>query len=337
MKKCFIIVALLVLLVFSAAAQTNGFMGTGFVYGLSFGLLSGTSDEIVYIGNKGNEKLSQLLWHFNPVLYAGINLNVNFPVQKNWGFFVDGAAKYGFPSEFGTMEDYDWVLWHYFGFRYLDWVSHYSVSDNKTESAFLVDASFGSFFAVSNVYQIRAFISYSYMGWSWTAKGGSLLYLFEETDGDNTWVTGYGGHVLEGRVIYYPDSVDVVKYRQKWNMVWAGVSLYGNFYPHINFNLSLKLSPLVWLNAVDNHLIRDPPMTVTTRSFGGLAFEPGLDLNFNMGRYVSLGLNIKYRQILGVRGDGVYEHEGGQSFIHVNGIGGGYSAFDFNVGARGRF
>jgi outer membrane protease len=308
MKKTYLPSLVFILLGFSVSAQSTDINGHNFSLGTSIGLLAGVGEEIVYRYDNSNDKLSQVLWHFEPLLYAGVDLHYNWQIPASrWSLFTDTVFKFGFPGETGVMEDSDWV-----DVRYADWLTHYSVSGNKTESAILIDANVGASFTIFEKYLLKTFITYSYIHFSWTASGGSFLY--PSSDGDHGYLTV---------------SRDVGTYKQVWNILSPGISFYGAFNRYFNIEISLKLSPFIWLSAKDEHLDRN--LVITDEIFGGFFIEPGLCFSFEPNNFFTLSLSFLYRNISGTRGDGDYKYQGQPTITAEDLRGAGYSSFDVGI------
>jgi outer membrane protease len=298
----------LVVVGISASAQSRGHSLT---LGTSIGLSSGEGEEIVYKYNNSDDKLSQLLWSFEPLVYAGIDLRYNLQTPANGrGVFINGKFKFGFPGKTGQMEDRDWI-----DARYADFLTHYSVHDNKVENAVLIDADIGTTFTVFEKYLVKTFVSYSFVNFSWTASRGSFLY--PDFDGGHGYMAAPG---------------DVGTYKQTWNIVSPGISFYGAFNNYFDIELSLKLSALVWFSAEDGHLSRD--LTITEDIFGGFYVEPGLLFSFRVNSFSTLSLSMLYKSISGTRGDGEYNQQGQPALTAKNLCGGAYSAFDVGIIAK---
>jgi outer membrane protease len=155
-------------------------------------------------------------------------------------------------------------------------------------------------------YTLKAAVQYSYMRFSWAAEGGSYLYP--------------AGH------FYEPES-RAGTYKQAWHIVSPAVSFNGAFNSCFNITLSFAASPLIWCVTWDNHLMRNPPLAVINDMSGGFFMEPGLRFSFSPSRFFSLSVSVSYRHVSGVRGDSIYTANG-QSTIHKNIGGAGYSALD---------
>jgi outer membrane protease len=310
-KKFYLFLLIFVILGFFVSAQPTGINEHGLILGTSIGLLAGEGEELVYRDDNSDDKLSQLLWHFKPLVYAGINFHYNWQIpESRWNIFTDGIFKFGFPGETGLMEDRDWVAT-----RYADWLTHYSVHDNETENAILIDANAGVSFTIFEKYLLKTYITYSYMNFSWTASGGSFLY--PSADGDHAYLTV---------------SRDVGTYRQTWNILSPGISFYGEFNRYFDIEISFKISPLVWFSAKDEHLNRD--LVITEEYFGGIFLEPSLLFSFKPNNFFTISLSFLYRNISGTRGDGEYKEQGQPAFTAKNLTGAGYSGFDIGIMAK---
>jgi outer membrane protease len=277
------------------------------------GVVYGRSEEIVYMGANTTNKLSQLLWDMKPLIYTGGGIEYRWDKPENpAGIFVSASCKAGGYQETGVMEDRDWM-----NTQYPDWLTHYSVSDNTTDTALLVDARAGVSFKITEQLRLQPFVSYSFMGFSWTAKGGSILY----PDAD-------GGHQ------YLTVPIDVITYKQDWHIISMGVTFSGVFNRFFDAALSLQLSPsLIWCTDEDNHILRD--LLITEKMQGGILFEPHLLFSFMPNDFFTLSLSVGYRIIFDTRGDSVYnDYNLGTRYTYKNGGGVGYSALDAGIMAK---
>lgn len=278
--------------------------------GASIGVLSGRSEEIVYRDGRTRDKLSQLLWDFKPLVYLGVDVLYGWQKPENqWGLFARTSFKFGIPGNSGVMEDRDWVA-----LDYPDFLTHYSVHNNRTETAVLIDADIGASFQIFNQFLLKPFISYSFMSFAWRAKGGSILY-----------PNSNGGHM-------YLRAVDVITYQQNWNIISPGIAFYGVFNRYFSGEITLKMSPLVWCVAYDNHILRN--LTIKDRLDIGFFIEPGLFFSFTPTDLFSLSLSVLYRNISYIRGDETRKQQGQPTAMVRNDKGAGYSAFDIGLTAK---
>ncbi|MDR3302757.1 MAG: omptin family outer membrane protease [Spirochaetaceae bacterium] len=306
------------------AAQKLAVRGKNFQLSLeaSLGLLHGQAEELVFWEPGSERKLSQLLWDFKPTGYAGVALRLDWqkPASR-WGFFTDGSVKFGFPGKSGIMEDRDWR-----GNDYPAWLTDYSVHDNRTESALLIDAALGASFRLTESFVLKAYFSYDFIRFAWTASGGSFLY--PPPPG------GTGHYPIEKLGVG-----DVGTYRQTWHIISPALALYWKFLPASDITFSLALSPLIFSNAIDNHLLRSLDIFFDLK--GGLFIEPKLVFSWTPKDFLSLSLSASYRNISGIRGNAKYVQQAvgttpASTKEYNDGFGAGYRAFDIAISVRFR-
>jgi outer membrane protease len=310
-KSYLILLALFAMVSFSVSAQSADINREGWLLGISLGVLAGEAEEIVYRNENTDDKLSQLLWPFKPLVYAGVDLHYNWRIPASrLNIFADGIFKLGFPGKTGIMEDRDWI-----DARYAEFLTYYSIHDNKTEDAVLIDINAGVSFPLFERFLLKTFLAYHYMYFSWSASGGSFLY-----------PDSNGGHY------YSTVPVNVITYKQTWNIISPGVSFYGAFNRYFDMELSFKMSPFIRLFALDEHLVRN--LVIIDDLQGGFFVEPSLLFSFKPNSNLTLSFSFQYRNIAGTRGDGEYKEQGKQSFTTDNLNGAGYSVFDIGIITR---
>jgi outer membrane protease len=288
--------------------------------GTSLGLLHGQGEEIVYWDEESDRKLSQLLWDSKPLGYAGVDVGIDWKKPgSRWGGVANVAFKFGFPGASGVMEDRDWR-----GVNYPDWLTDYSVHDNRTDSAILIDAEVGASFRLLGPFVLKASLAYNFMSFSWTASGGSFLYPSTSTVSNN----------------HYPIEKlgvsEVGKYSQKWHIISPALAVYGKFNRYFDVELSFAASPFIFSTAVDNHLLRTPPLDIFFDMKGGFFIEPKLVFSYTPKDFLSLSLAVSYRNIGGTRGDGKYIQQPVSTKEYTDTIGAGYRAFDVGLSAKFR-
>ena len=324
LEKNRLLVIFLLLVCFSASAEDAAGEADEksahlFSVGFSLGLLSGTSEEIVYRSSSANSYLSQLVWRLNPLFYAGVDAGYSWQSQADpesvfgkifSGFFVDASFKYGLPGDTGLMEDKDWL-------RQPTWaISHYSIHNNNTETALLAGFDIGKSFKLYNEFRLGVFLSYNLMYYSFIARGGTFLY--PEID---------GGHYSDS------GSDNVVTYRQLWQILSPGVSFYGVFNSYFNVEIFLKATPLITASSFDEHLSRTLQI-INDPMYFGLYIEPGLVFSFMLpGSKFMLSFSLNYRNISGTRGDSKYRYPDNLNFYRNVG-GADYSTFDIGIIAK---
>ena len=315
MRKTCLPVLLLVLINLSAFAEPNDKSGHSFALGVSFGMLSGETEEIVYVDSASDDKLSMLNWEIKPLFYAGLDLHYGWQSSRTvLGLFSDIFFKFGIPAKTGTMGDRDWFDSNWDGTY--PWLTHYSEHENKTNTAVLLDFNVGVSFKLSSGFKLKPFLSYSFMFYSWEASGGSYLYplWFHPQEHFST-----------------PSSERVITYKQSWHIVSPGFSFYGEFNRFFNLELSVRISPFILLISVDDHIGTNT--VYTDLPFGGFFIEPGLLFSFKADAVVTLSFSYAFRYITGSRGDSMSK-TGGISFITDNIAGASYSVHDIGITAK---
>ena len=250
---------------------------------LLFGILLGQSEELVYYG--AGLTLSQLLWDLAPLVYSGSAVHGTIIDRKNqFGVFGDLGIKAGIPTKTGRMEDRDWLD------ASTSTPTHYSVHDNFTQNALLIDCMVGMQFplAINQLFtaQIKGFVAFSYMSFAWEARDGY---------GEYPW----GNPTFSGPVITYTQS---------WQLLSLGVGMDMPLTQHITWALSFRISPHVWCRAIDNHL-NTATYYIDIMSCNGLAspwgiyFEPQSVVNMNLHPRFTLSFTTSFRGITGAQGE----------------------------------
>lgn len=321
-KKIFIFVFSAVV-IFNLSAKEHNFS-----IGVSSGILSGQAQEIVYIDSKSDTKLSELLWNFKSLDYIGLDVKYSWLKPENKrGLFANGSFKYGFSNGTDIMEDRDWVyIENNVAYSVYPWLTHYSVHDNNTKSAILIDFNFGMSFLIFNKFLIKPYLSYHYMHFSWTASGGSILYPSWDTNGDGK---PDGDHLP-----LFVDYDEIGKYEQIWNIFSPGISFYGEFNRYFDIEIAFEITPLIWCKAIDNHLLRN--LVITDSLKGGIFIEPSLLFSYKPKDYFVLSLSLTYKEIKKSRGSSLYK-EPSNTYFYINGSGAGYTATDIGIIAKYRF
>jgi hypothetical protein len=115
-------------------------------------------------------------------------------------------------------------------------------------------------------------------------------------------------------------------------MVSPGVVFYGEFNRYFDIELSVKLSPFIWISTKDNHILRN--LVITGKLNGGFFVEPSLIFSFKTNNSV-ISFFVEYKNISGTRGNAKYK-ETSKIYNAINMGGAGYSAFDVGIMVRTR-
>ncbi|WP_232616799.1 omptin family outer membrane protease [Treponema primitia] len=283
------------------------------------GVLLGQSEEIVYKYSKKDDKLSQLNWDLNPLVYLGSALSFSrADPLAGLGVAADLSVKFGLPILSGTMEDRDWhdssVSTSYDDPRLTNFSSH----DAYIQGAMLLDVSGGISIPIAAEVVIKAMLSVSYMRFSWIAQDGYLEYM---QDGwDKKYLQGTG-----------------ITYDQNWLILSPELGLFWPFHQVLTLDFRFFISPLIFASNTDTHINKNVQYSDIIQ--GGLYLEPYLDLSFSSNQNLSLVLHGSWRYITGTRGDTYLLMIGSSSNLfqkNPDGIraGASYSAFDLGLSLK---
>ena len=151
-----------------------------------------------------------------------------------------------------------------------------------------------------------------------------MYYSFEAFGGSYLYPTGY----ITPSHGYWPSTEKLITFRQFWNIFSQGISFSGEVYRIFDFELSFKISPLIWLFAEDNHLMNDDFFFDKPRF--GLFLEPGFIFNFRANKLVTVSFSYSYRFITGSRGNSTKNY----SDTYYNGAGAAYSVHDIGIAVK---
>lgn len=320
-KKAFLTIIIFFICTVFLAAEPADKRGHNIFFGISTGFLFGHSEEIVFVDNRSPDKWSLLTWEIKPLFYIGLDLRYT-RYENNFGFFANVSGRFGLPGKTGLHENRDWFeMSGNIAVPTYPNLTHYSVHDNHTKTAILLDADIGVSFRINDRLRLKPFISYSMMYFSWEGVGGTFFY--------PDW---HGGHFTR------PSWEIGITYRQLWHIISPGLSLYGELNGLFSMELFFRASPLVWLFAVDEHLLRegyDVPYLFYDRAFGGIMLEPGLQFSFKPNPFFALSFFYSFRNISEMRGLGVSFTRDYRRGTHI--AGGAYSVHTFGIAARARY
>jgi outer membrane protease len=283
-----------------------------------FGFLYGQVEEIVYPADTVAPLLSQLLWNMKPVLYNGLQLDLSRinPLDKR-SFFASLALKYGIPGISGVMEDGDWMS------KENDALTNFSSHDNFTREMFLADVSAGIALPLPFRFLLKIYADFSYM-----------RFCFSGMDGYGIYARSLGG----GRYAPIDDNPNredfsgkkVINYTQEWMTLALGLSF--NFYPSRYFStvLSFQISPLVFCNGLDEHLLTKTQFN--DYLLGGLFLEPMAGLSFFPTPWLAIALDCSWRFISQTKGASYNRTYGTTYYVQEGVAGAGLSIL--NTGLR---
>jgi len=290
-----------------------------------FGFIYGQTEEIVYPPSRYKAKyLSQLLWEIKPVFYYGLALDFSRaqPMTK-WGFFSNISLKNGIPNKSGNMEDRDWESIEN------DNLTKYSIHDNFTNNLFFLDFSAGFSFPLKHSLLIKTYLTVSYMHFNFYGENGYGNYARE---------TGGAGSGIFASINDSPDylsfanSGKLINYTQDWFIVSPGVSLGYYFNALFYAELVFHISPLVFCNDWDEHLITKVQYRDYMR--GGIFLEPEFHFSYSINRRFDLSLKCSWRYIGETRGEIYVRSPSDDDFVQNGNAGAGLSMIDASLCLR---
>jgi len=276
-----------------------------------FGVIYGQSIELVYPTFTMGEYLSELLWDVKPVFYLGLNVDYGQQnIMDRLGVFVSASVKIGIPGDSGVMEDRDWA-------SILNKnLTNFSSHTNRTNGFYWADILVGMSIPLKYLY-ITPFLSGSWMHFSFSGRNGYKKYARKYGENayypinDNPETDSFSGEVIE--------------YEQNWFLLAPGVTIGTNILSSFSFKLSFLISPLIYCEAIDKHLITGKTYYDFT-SFG-LYLEPKINVSYRIKMF-DFSLEFAYRYI-NSRGES-YEKPKNSEYVYLssNDSGTGISIFD---------
>lgn len=202
-----------------------------FTFGVGAGYLTGESNEIVFLPDAGNHKVSELTWEIDNLFMVGIGAQMKFKNVLSLNF--DGWFK-AVDGE-GTMDDFDFRI---VGQDWTDWSHH---EDTDVTKASILD--FNAEFAVyrTEVVAFNLIGGYKRDNFGWEAHGGDFIFSvnnFRDTTGS------------------FADGAAVISYEQTLSSLYFGMGITATF---DRFDLAGRMiySPFVRGEATDNHFLRN--------------------------------------------------------------------------------
>jgi outer membrane protease len=263
------------------------------------GTFYGTIQEILYAGADSGVRQSELRWELKPLLYAGLDLAFGpSETVRGWGLFADLAFKTGLTSAAtGTMEDRDWI-----DDANPETLTLFSSHENITEEALLFTLNAGAVFFLTDTFFLKGFFSLDYWHIKMISRNGYLQYgpngTYPPPPAPVPWDPSWPREPFTGPGI---------SYFQRWLILSPGLGL-GAALGRFTLSGTVKISPLIFCRAEDNHLKRK--ILFTDYPSGGLYVEPGLDLFFSLSPKARIGLGLNCRSVKGSRGDNITEDYG---------------------------
>ncbi len=246
---------------------------------LSIGKYTLKANEYVYKQNnykKSNDKLSHLIWNIddaniiNAKFVLALNTKSKLYVGANLGLGLDGS---------GYMDDFDWLCGSSnYSCQETSW-SHFShspntkVSDITKKKLFLKKELFDKTI-VSNIYVGFRHDEFEFVSYN---RGTNYIYTSEYTTNFRDIISTDNSSLAKSKGITY---------RQTYSGLYVGLEAEKTIQ---NTNLSLKIeySPLISLNAYDNHHNTNIQYKETYYSFSSM-----IDIDLQISTNIKKDLDI---------------------------------------------
>jgi len=248
------------------------------------GAFYGQAQEYVYDQSiSKNYKNSQLDWPFEPMIFTGAELSLDF----QHGIFASLEVRQGFSGKAGTMTDSDFLNGN-------GVLTLFSQSDSYAERANFLDLKAGWDFMKDGSLTVGAFGAFSYMDLKWTARDGYLQYPPGSYNYGSypTWSSSFTQEPLYGIGIIYETAYlgGAVGVRSRYTMKGGFV-----------FVASLAFTPLLYCFTEDDHVLRQIAFFSTLS--GGLMIEPRVSVEYSPVPRAKIKLDIGYRYAWNLIGD----------------------------------
>jgi outer membrane protease len=295
-----------------------------FTADISMGMLYGTSFELVY--RDRNTILSELRWDVKPLFYIGssVEFSLRNPMERP-GFYGKLGLKVGFPTQSGYLEDRDWLAAD-------NGLSHFSKHTNITDSALLLDASYGISIPIKSTIIFTPLMNFHYMHYKWTGQDGYTQYAEETFPGSGIYESW--NESLPKTNIYGPG----IGYSQDWLILSLGMSLRYPFMEKFLIEGSFAFSPIILVFATDDHYRRETNgIQFKDKLIGGYLLEPALAFTFRFNQKMGLNLKASYRYIHDSKGYSNAYDNSNDALIGTSRAGVRYQVWDMGLTFRYRF
>lgn len=303
----------------------------------SMGLRTGCEDEFVfYKVNGSDEKLSELNWEQSPLFVAKIENKVSF---GKWNFFADLTA--GIPGCTGLIKDSDWknVKFGSTHKNLYDIKTNYSESRNVSLMNF--EGELGAGYQVNLKYfSVTPRISTSVIVSKNEAIDGWKMYSSpRKINGNISYYPSYDSEGVNKEYFedsYGPDTVLLELSRfSVWT--WVGADIKYNPIKRLTLNLSVNMSPFVFIKSIDQHKLTSVDYLDEISEWTGAArFKAGIEFAFSPNNRIFLDSTFHATRLLkGISGE---KNSSGSSYTKTQAISGfSLNYIQLNLGYRHRF
>jgi outer membrane protease len=161
------------------------------------------------------------------------------------------------------------------------------------------------------------------MRFSFSGEYGYATYA-RETGGLNSGI--YASIDDNPKYHSFADREKVINYIQRWFIVSPGVSAGYYFNSHFFAELVFHISPLIFCNDLDEHLVTGTQYRDYMRY--GILLEPGFHFSYIANKRLELSLEFSWRHIDGTSGETYVGSLSGGDFVQRGQAGAGLSIID---------
>lgn len=261
--------------------------------------------------------VSRLDWEVEQLWQLGLLLQ--HPLPGRWT--LQAALQAGIPRTGGTMDDYDWIWQDSSGALLYDGaLSHHSWHDNRVTLDLEADLNFSYMLRPAPGIRIRPGAGIHYRCFSMAGSDGGAHYPSSISDPDSGWKnTTFSG--------------DVITYRHHRFFPYLLLQLEFQPLPPWIISVQSAFSPWGFILAVDDHLMRTPPIRFLdyTHGFGRIHLQ--LEQKFLLSGRTACSLTLFLERIARMEGDSFSESNGttyslstqGATDLKAYGISAGFS------------
>lgn len=258
------------------------------------GYLTGEANEIVFVPELNNHKISELTWQIDNLFMVGVGAHLKL---QNW-LTVNFDGWFKATDGDGTMDDFDFRI---IGADWTDWSTH---NDTDVTDGSIIDlnAEFSVF--RTEGFALKLIGGYKRDDFGWEAYGGDFVFSvngFRDTAGS------------------FPDGLQVVGYEQTYESPYVGVGIGANF---SKFELASRLIYSAWVQgeAIDNHYLRNLVTTDEIEDGDMVAFD--ISGNYLINNHLSVMIAYTYQNYDTTQGDSLWEfRDEGVSIFFEDGAG----------------
>lgn len=272
--------------------------------------------EMVFADTSGDSLISEIEWETGWQAAAGTGFYLGPADQfRKTGFSLEGLFLWYFPANNKTMKDSDW--------DYAGKELAYGESNASVMAGMEAEGRFAAHFPLHGKYLIEASAEV------WYGRHAAAAH-----DGWTSWAGEAEKIPLYGRS---------VEYIQEWIVLAPGLGIRRKL-KNAHFGIRAAVSPFLWGYHIDNHYFRklehddtdQKYVSYTDNTKGGLYYRIRVDWQWNITRYVQMGIAAHYRALERSRGDTTIRTSGlvSYSFLEKETAGAAIRNFSVDISIR---